>query len=70
MASKYYNRETGKVDFKAIEKAVGYRLSNSEREYAIFFYEEGSNYGKDTDNIPDFGSEMHSEFEQMLAGTL
>lgn len=68
MASKYYNPKTGEVDYKAIEKAVGYELSETEREYAIFFYEEGSCYGKDTNGVPDFGSETHSEFVTMLLG--
>lgn len=68
MASRYYNPKTGKVNYKAIEKAVGYKLSESEREYADFFYEEGSCYGKDTNGIPDFGSEFHADFEAMLLG--
>lgn len=65
MANKYYDPQTGKVDFKAIEKAVGYKLDPWEKEYAEFYYQEGSCYGKDLDAVPDFCSETASDFHLM-----
>lgn len=59
---EYYNPKNGKVNFKAIEKAIKYRLDYEEREYAIFYYESGGT------GLPDFGSEAMSDFCLMLHG--
>lgn len=58
----YYNPKTDKINFKAIEKAIGHKLDYDEREYAIYFYESGG------EGIPDFGSERMSDFCLMLYG--
>lgn len=66
MASKYYDPKTGYTNYRAIEKAVGYKLSEIEREYAVFYYQEGCNYGKNIEDVPDFCSETYSDFVMML----
>lgn len=55
-----YNPKTNRPNIKAIEKKVGYKLSHDEREYAQYYYESG---GK---GVPDFGSERHQDFLQLL----
>lgn len=62
METTYYNPNTGKLKKKALEKAVGHRLSYDEEEYAIYYYESGFT------GIPDFGSERMSDFCLMLYG--
>lgn len=58
----YYNPKTGKVDFRAIEKAVKHKLDYDEREYAIYYYQSGGT------GLPNFGSEAMSDFCLMLYG--
>ncbi len=62
METKYYNSKTGKVNTKAIEKAVGHTLDYLEEEYAIYYYESGY------EGLPDFGSERMMDFRLMLCG--
>ena len=60
METTYYNPKSGKVNYKAIEKAVGHKLDYEEREYAIYYYESGNT------GLPDFDSEAMSDFCLML----
>lgn len=62
MEKQYYNPKTGKINKKAIEKAVGHKLDYEEEEYSIYFYENGFT------GLPDFGSERMSDFVSMLYG--
>ena len=62
METKYYNPKSGKVNFKALEKALGYKLDELEREYAIYYYQNG-NMG-----LPNFSSEEAMDFAAMLQG--
>lgn len=60
METNYYNTKTGKVNYKAIEKALGYKLTEEEREYCIYFYQSGNS------GLPDFNSEEAMDFIQMV----
>lgn len=60
MENVYYNQEKNKPNFKAIEKAVGYKLDKGEKEYAQYYYENGG------EGLPNFGSEEHQEIVNLL----
>lgn len=61
METKYYNSKSHKVNVKALEKDLKYKLDYAEKEYALYYYENGN------EGIPDFSSEEFSDFFQMLA---
>ena len=57
---KYYNPVTQTLKMTAIRKAVGYKLSEAEVGFALYWYETE---GSDKNELPAFGSEMHMDFQ-------
>ena len=62
MANKYYNPDTGRVNFPAVEKDLGYELDEFEQEFTIYWFESGHH------SLPKFDSEEAMEFRLTCEG--